>query len=216
MHTASLISVSLLLFFKTPQDLLFFYCSSCSLVPSCFFIVLHLGWSTAKVKAAMNQINEATRLREANKERAEGEKILQVKAAEADCDSKKLSGEGVAKQRKVTTWTSPFLCPKRKLHTRQSLMFQTKKLDNFVMTILSRCRVQAIVDGLRDSILDFTGGDGAVSGTTPKDVIDLLLLTQYFDMLKDIGSNPNTSTVFLPADSAPIRDGLLQANAMSR
>jgi len=128
----------------------------------------------AKVKAAMNQINEATRMREANKEKAEGEKILLVKAAEADCDAKKLSGEGVAKQRK------------------------------------------AIVDGLRDSILDFSGGDNGVQGTSSKDVIDLLLLTQYFDMLKDVGSNPGTSTVFLPPDAAPVRDGILQANAMSR
>jgi regulator of protease activity HflC (stomatin/prohibitin superfamily) len=55
----------------------------------------------AKVKAAMNQINEATRMREANKEKAEAEKIQLVKAAEADCDAKKLSGEGVAKQRKA-------------------------------------------------------------------------------------------------------------------
>ena len=35
-------------------------------------------------------------------------------------------------------------------------------------------------------------------GTTPKDVMDLLLLTQYFDMLKDVGnsraSNGTTST----------------------
>lgn len=128
----------------------------------------------AKVKSAMNQINEATRMREANKEKAEGEKILLVKAAEADCDAKKLSGEGVAKQRK------------------------------------------AIVDGLRDSILDFSAGDNSVDGTSPKDVIDLLLLTQYFDMLKDIGTNPSTSTVFLPSDSAPVRDGVLQANAMRR
>lgn len=128
----------------------------------------------AKVKSAMNQINEATRMREANKERAEADKIQLVKAAEADCDAKKLSGEGVAKQRK------------------------------------------AIVDGLRDSILDFSGGDEGVGGTTPKDVIDLLLLTQYFDMLKDIGSHPGTSTVFLPSDSAPVRDGIMQANAMAR
>mmetsp|Transcript_6494 Transcript_6494/g.13391 ORF Transcript_6494/g.13391 Transcript_6494/m.13391 type:complete len:278 (-) Transcript_6494:202-1035(-) len=127
----------------------------------------------AKVKAAMNQINEATRMREANREKAEGEKILLVKAAEADCDAKKLSGEGVAKQRK------------------------------------------AIVDGLRDSILDFSGAEG-VDGSSPKDVIDLLLLTQYFDMLKDIGSHAGTSTVFLPSDNAPVRDGILQANAMSR
>jgi len=36
---------------------------------------------------------------------------------------------------------------------------------------------KAIVDGLRDSIMDFSGN---VPGTTPKDVMDLLLLTQYF------------------------------------
>jgi regulator of protease activity HflC (stomatin/prohibitin superfamily) len=122
-----------------------------------------------KVKAAMNQINEATRLREANKERAEGEKIMLVKDAEADCDSKKLSGEGVAKQRK------------------------------------------AIVDGLRDSILDMSGGE---DGTTPKDVIDLLLLTQYFDMLKDIGGFAGTTTIFTPAEKHEMRDGVMQAMSM--
>ena len=124
-----------------------------------------------KVKAAMNQINEATRLREANKEKADGEKIMLVTAAEADCDSKKLSGEGVAKQRK------------------------------------------AIVDGLRDSILDMSG-TGGTDGTTPKDVIDLLLLTQYFDMLKDIGNYPHTNTIFLPADNQDTRNGVMQAMAM--
>jgi hypothetical protein len=90
----------------------------------------------AKVKAAMNQINEATRMREANKEKAEGEKILQVKAAEADCDAKKLSGEGVAKQRKVPTalilehdlFVRVILCPvapgalRLLLNPRRSLM----------------------------------------------------------------------------------------------
>ena len=35
----------------------------------------------AKVKAAMNQINEATRMREANKEKAEAEKIQLVKVS---------------------------------------------------------------------------------------------------------------------------------------
>ena len=35
----------------------------------------------AKVKSAMNQINEATRMREANKERAEADKIQLVKVA---------------------------------------------------------------------------------------------------------------------------------------
>ena len=41
------------------------------------------------------------------------------------------------------------------------------------------------MDGLRDSIKQFSGD---VHGTTPKDVIDLLLLTQYFDMLKEVGA----------------------------
>lgn len=129
----------------------------------------------ARVKNAMNEINASRRLKESNVERAEGEKIQIVKAAEAESESKYLSGEGVAKQRK------------------------------------------AIVDGLRDSIKDFSGN---VSGATPKDVIDLLLMTQYFDMLKDVGSNPATSTVFLPSSNGGLdgamRDGMMQAQSMRR
>ena len=45
---------------------------------------------------------------------------------------------------------------------------------------------------------------------------EVLVLHRYFDMLKDIGSHPGTSTVFLPSDKAPVRDGMLQANAMAR
>lgn len=86
-----------------------------------------------RVKAAMNEINASKRLKEAARERAEGEKIVQVKIAEANAESKYLSGVGVAKQRK------------------------------------------AIVDGLRESILGFSGN---VPGTTAKDVMDLMLLTQ--------------------------------------
>ena len=41
----------------------------------------------------------AQRLREAATEKAEAEKILLVKAAEAEADSKELSGKGVARQR---------------------------------------------------------------------------------------------------------------------
>mmetsp|Transcript_12504 Transcript_12504/g.37725 ORF Transcript_12504/g.37725 Transcript_12504/m.37725 type:complete len:295 (+) Transcript_12504:101-985(+) len=127
-----------------------------------------------KVKAAMNEINASKRLKDAAFAKAEGEKIILVKAAEAEAESKYLSGVGVARQRK------------------------------------------AIVDGLRESISAFSGH---VVGTTPKDVIDLLLLTQYFDMLKDVGNQPRTSTFFLPTSKNKkgsahlIRDGLLQAEA---
>uniref|UniRef100_A0A7S2BRL8 Band 7 domain-containing protein n=1 Tax=Florenciella parvula TaxID=236787 RepID=A0A7S2BRL8_9STRA len=125
----------------------------------------------AKVKNAMNEINASKRMKEAASEKAEADKVLLVKAAEADAESKYLSGVGVARQRK------------------------------------------AIVDGLRDSIKQFSGN---VQGTTPKDVIDLLLLTQYFDMLKEVGNHEYTATVFLPSESAngtSMRDSLLQAQA---
>lgn len=54
-----------------------------------------------RVKAAMNEINASKRLKYAVAERAEGDKILQVKAAEAEAEAKYLSGVGVAKQRKA-------------------------------------------------------------------------------------------------------------------
>jgi regulator of protease activity HflC (stomatin/prohibitin superfamily) len=86
-----------------------------------------------RVKNAMNEINSAKRLKFAVAERAEGDKILQVKSAEAEAEAKYLSGVGVAKQRK------------------------------------------AIVDGLKSSIVDFADG---VKGSSTKEVMDLLLLTQ--------------------------------------
>eukprot|EP00594_Rhizosolenia_setigera_P009452 CAMPEP_0178969024 /NCGR_PEP_ID=MMETSP0789-20121207/18598_1 /TAXON_ID=3005 /ORGANISM="Rhizosolenia setigera, Strain CCMP 1694" /LENGTH=277 /DNA_ID=CAMNT_0020655055 /DNA_START=218 /DNA_END=1051 /DNA_ORIENTATION=+ len=122
-----------------------------------------------KVKNAMNEINSSKRLKYAVAERAEGEKILQVKSAEAEAEAKYLSGVGVAKQRK------------------------------------------AIVDGLRTSITDWSSVDGANS----KDVMDLLLLTQYFDMVKDVGSKPNCKTTFVPSSkssSDELRNSMMVAN----
>ena len=46
----------------------------------------------------MNKINAATK-KEAAVQEAEAEKIRIVKRAEAEADSKRLSGEGIAKQR---------------------------------------------------------------------------------------------------------------------
>jgi len=54
-----------------------------------------------KVKAAMNEINAAQRLRVAANEKGEAEKTLAVKAAEAESESKRLQGEGTANQRKA-------------------------------------------------------------------------------------------------------------------
>ena len=52
-----------------------------------------------KVKESMNRINAAKREREAALEEAEAKKIRIVKEAEAEAESKRLSGEGIAKQR---------------------------------------------------------------------------------------------------------------------
>lgn len=51
------------------------------------------------VLASMNQINASKRHREAAIEQGEAQKVLQVKAAEADAESKFLSGQGSARMR---------------------------------------------------------------------------------------------------------------------
>jgi regulator of protease activity HflC (stomatin/prohibitin superfamily) len=45
---------------------------------------------------------------------------------------------------------------------------------------------KAIVEGLQESVGDFSA---SVEGATPKDVMDILLLSQYFDTLSVVGAN---------------------------
>lgn len=54
-----------------------------------------------KVKEAMNEINAATRQRVAASEKGEAERILKVKAAQAEAESKALQGKGIADQRRA-------------------------------------------------------------------------------------------------------------------
>jgi regulator of protease activity HflC (stomatin/prohibitin superfamily) len=53
---------------------------------------------------------------------------------------------------------------------------------------------KAIVDGLRESVHSF---QESVPGSTAQDVMNLVLITQYFDMLKDIADKSKTNSVFL-------------------
>jgi len=76
---------------------------------------------------------------------------------------------------------------------------------------------KASVDGLKDSVLEFSGG---VHGTTPQDVMHLMMVTQYLDMLKDVGSNPAATTLFVPHGvgavsdmQEQVRNGMMQAQA---
>jgi len=58
---------------------------------------------------------------------------------------------------------------------------------------ISRQRL-AIIEGLRDSVQGFTESVGA----STKDVMDLILVTQYFDTVKEIGAHSGGNTLFLP------------------
>lgn len=115
----------------------------------------------AKVKAAMNEINSNQRLRVAANEKGEAEKILKVKAAEAEAESKALQGIGIANQRK------------------------------------------AIIEGLRDSVGEF---QKSIPSSTASDVMNLVLITQYFDTLKDIGANSSSNTILLPHSPGALGD----------
>jgi regulator of protease activity HflC (stomatin/prohibitin superfamily) len=115
----------------------------------------------AKVKSAMNDINAAQREQVAANARGEAEKILVVKKAEAEAESKALQGQGIANQRK------------------------------------------AIIEGLRGSIEQFRS---AVTDASTAEVMQLVMVTQYFDTIKSIGELDKTNTLFLSHSPAAVRD----------
>ena len=115
----------------------------------------------AKVKSAMNDINAAQREQVAANSRGEAEKILVVKKAEAQAESKALQGQGIANERK------------------------------------------AIIEGLQNSIEQF---QKVVGGASSQEVMQLVLVTQYFDTLKSIGENDNTNTLFLTHSPSAVKD----------
>lgn len=115
----------------------------------------------AKVKESMNEINAAQRMRVAANEKGEAERILKVKSAEAEAQSKALQGKGIADQRK------------------------------------------AIIEGLKESVNDF---QQSIPGSSANDVMNLVLLTQYFDTLKEMTMNGRTNTILLPHSPAGMQD----------
>ena len=56
---------------------------------------------------------------------------------------------------------------------------------------------KAIVQGLQTSVSEFSD---QVEGASPKDVMDILLLSQYFDTLSSVGANQ----LFLEHDPATV------------
>ena len=120
------------------------------------------------VKAAMNEIQTQQRLQVAANAKGEANKILVVKNAEAEAESKRLQGEGIAKQRR------------------------------------------AIVDGLRESIAAFTD---KVSTVNEHEVLNLVLMTQYFDTLKEIGISAGSKVILTPHAPGGMTDMIAQLRA---
>ena len=114
-----------------------------------------------KVKDAMNRINAAKRDREAAHEEGEGQKIIIVKQAEAEAESKRLSGEGIAQQR------------------------------------------LEIVRGFKESVEDFKK---SLDTVTHEEIMQFVLMTQYFDTIKDIGANSKNSSILMPHSPGGMRE----------
>ena len=62
---------------------------------------------------------------------------------------------------------------------------------------------KAIVEGLQSSIEQF---QKAVVGATAQDVMQLVMVTQYFDTLKSIGESDRTNTLFLTHSPGAVSD----------
>ncbi|PKU78256.1 Hypersensitive-induced response protein 4 [Dendrobium catenatum] len=62
---------------------------------------------------------------------------------------------------------------------------------------------QAITEGLRANILNISN---SVSGTSAKEVMDLIMVTQYFDTIKELGNSSKNTTVFLPHGPGHVKD----------
>ena len=101
-----------------------------------------------------------------------------IKTAEAEAESKRLQGEGIANQRK------------------------------------------AIIDGLKKSVEAF---QDSVPGTAASEVMNLVLMTQYFDTLKEIGASSRSNTILMPHTpggmgelQSQLRQALMTANLATK
>ena len=52
-----------------------------------------------------------------------------------------------------------------------------------------------------------------MEGTSAKDIMDLLILTLYFDTLHEIGRNPHTKSIFLATEEGGMRSAIMEADA---
>jgi regulator of protease activity HflC (stomatin/prohibitin superfamily) len=78
---------------------------------------------------------------------------------------------------------------------------------------------KAIIDGLKQSIQEFQQD---ISGVSAGDVMGLVMMTQYYDTLKEIGAHSKTNTILLPHSpgglndiAAQLREGIITGNLVA-
>lgn len=113
------------------------------------------------VKESMNRINAAKRDKEAAMEVAAANKIKIIAEAEAEAESKRLSGEGIAQQR------------------------------------------LEIVRGFKESVEDF---QRSLKNVSHEEVMQFVLLTQYFDTINNVGSNSKNTSILIPHSPGAMQD----------
>lgn len=79
---------------------------------------------------------------------------------------------------------------------------------------------KAIIEGLRESVENFSQ---AVDGVKSQDVMNLVMMTQYFDTIKDLGASGKSNTILIPHSpsgmgdlSEQMRNAMITAEQVSR
>ncbi|MBT4936420.1 hypothetical protein HON22_00735 [Candidatus Peregrinibacteria bacterium] len=103
--------------------------------------------------SAMNSVKTTERQKEAALNEGEAKKILAVKEAEGDQESKRLQGLGLAQQR------------------------------------------EEVAKGLKRSVDEFKQALGTKAD--PNEIMNIILMTNYFDTLKSIGEGPNSKVIMM-------------------
>ncbi|MFW5720450.1 MAG: SPFH domain-containing protein [Candidatus Dojkabacteria bacterium] len=123
-----------------------------------------------EITDAMSKVIASKRLQEAAEFEANANKILKVRAAEAEREASKLTGMGIAEQR------------------------------------------EAIINGLKESVENMQ----QVTGSSTDTVMNIVLVTQYLDMLKSIGESDNAKVIFLNSKPGNLDDVMQQIYGMMK
>ena len=165
-----------------------------------------------QVKRAMNEINKQRRLRVAAEDEGEAVKIRAIKEAEAvasrteiqakaDAEAKYLAGQGIARQRQVCAPRAR--SPPAVFPAPASASASTSTSTASSPLTPSSPLLQAIMEGLRESVNAFKS---EVAGVDAKAVMDLMIVTQYFDMMRDVGAQSKSNAVFLNHSPGALED----------